>query len=168
MKKIETRKLVMVALLIGLNIVFSRIISISAWNFKISLTFTTLLVAGYLYGPLWAALVGGVGDLIGSLLFPIGAYNPLFTVTAVVSGLIFGYFHYDNTELRNTILACTINQFGVSLLLNSLFIAITYKTSYLALLSTRLIQCVVMLVLEFIIIKLLEPLFPRLKEMLKK
>ena len=168
MKKIETRKLVMIALLIGLNIVFSRIISISAWNFKISLTFTTLLLAGYLYGPFYAAVVGGIGDLVGSLLFPIGAYNPLFTLTAVISGLVFGYFHYNNCELKNTVLAVLINQLIVSLLLNTWFIALIYKTSFLALLSTRAAQSLVMLVIEFMIIKLLEPVLPRIRDMLKQ
>ena len=168
MKSIRTKDIVMLALLIGLNIVFSRLVSISAWNFKISLTFPTLLVAGYLYGPLGGALVGGVGDLIGSLAFPIGAYNPLFTVTAVLSGLIFGIFHYNNTRLLNTILACIINQICVSLLLNTWFISIVYNASFKALLSTRIIQAVVMLAIEFIVIRLLDPFLPRLRDMLKQ
>ncbi|MBR3227965.1 MAG: folate family ECF transporter S component [Erysipelotrichaceae bacterium] len=168
MKKNGIRKLVVLALLIGLNIVFSRILSLSAWNFKISLTFTTLLLAGYLYGPFYAAVVGGVGDLIGSLLFPIGAYNPLFTLTAVLSGLVFGYFHYDNCELRNTVTACLINQLVISLLLNSWFIAMTYRTSFAALLATRALQSLVMLMIELLIIRLLEPVLPRLRYILKK
>ena len=132
------------------------------------MTFTTLLIAGYLYGPFYAALVGGVGDLVGSLLFPIGAYNPLFTLTAILSGLVFGYFHYNNCELRNTIIACLISQLGISLLLNTWFISLTYKTSYLALFMTRIVQSLVMLAIEFLFIRLIEPVLPRLRDMLKK
>lgn len=168
MRNIRTKDLVMIALLIGLNIVLSRLVPvINAWNMKISLTFVTLLLAGYLYGPVGGMLVGGLGDLIGSLLFPIGAYNPLFTLTAVISGLIFGIFHYNNTKLINTVLACVINQIGCSLLLNTWFISIVYNASFKALLSTRVIQAAVMLVIEFIIIRMIEPLFPHLKDMLK-
>ena len=168
MKSIKTKDLVMLALLIGLNIVLSRLVPlINVWNMKISLTFVTLLIAGYLYGPLGGALVGGVGDLIGSLLFPIGAYNPLFTLTAVISGLIFGIFLYNNTKLINTVLACVINQIGCSLLLNTWFISIVYNASFKALLSTRVIQAAVMLVIEFIVIRLLDPFLPRLRNMLK-
>ena len=168
MKSIKTKDLVMLALLIGLNIVLSRLVPlINLWNMKISLTFVTLLIAGYLYGPLGAGLVGGVGDLIGSLLFPIGAYNPLFTLTAVISGVIFGFFRHDNLSFTNTILACIINQIGVSLLLNTWFIAITYNASFKALLSTRIIQAIVVLVIEVIVIRLINPFLPRLKDMLK-
>ncbi len=168
MKSIKTKDLVMLALLIGLNIVLSRLVPlINVWNMKISLTFVTLLIAGYLYGPLGGALVGGIGDLIGSLLFPIGAYNPLFTLTAVISGLIFGFFHHNDTGIVKTVLACVINQIGCSLLLNTWFISIVYNASFKALLSTRVIQAAVMLVIEFIVIRLLDPFLPRLRDMLK-
>ena len=167
MKKIETKKLVIVALLIALNIVFSRLISISAWNFKISFTFTTGLVAGYLYGPLWAAVVCGVGDLIGSLLFPIGAYNPLFTLTAVCSGLIYGFFLHNNYSNKNIAIAVLLNQLGVSLLLNTWCISFLYKASFLGLLSTRIIQSIVMLIIEFLVVKAFGKFLPKLKERLR-
>ena len=167
MEKIDTKKLVTVALLIALNIVFSRLVSISAWNFKISFTFTTGLVAGYLYGPVWAAVVCGVGDLIGSLLFPIGAYNPLFTLTAVCSGLIYGIFLHNNYSNKNITFAVLLNQLGVSLLLNTWCISYLYNASFVGLLSTRIIQSIVMLVIEFLVVKIFGKFLPRLKAGIK-
>lgn len=164
MKKVDTRKLVIVALLIGLNIVFSRFVSISAWNFKISFAFTTLLVAGYLYGPSIGLIVGGVGDLIGSLLFPIGAYNPLLTLTAGLSGVIFGLFVYDDLSLKRIVPMVLINQIAVSLLINTSIISIMYNVEFLPLLSTRAIQCVIMIVVEIITSKALSGFIPRLKK----
>ena len=164
MKNNNLKKLVLIAMLIALNIIFSRLISISAWNFKISLTFITGLIAGYFYGPLWSAVVCGVGDLIGSLLFPIGEYNPLFTLTAIVSGLIYGFFLYDNLETKNVIIAVLLNQLGCSLLLNTLFISIVYNTSYVHLLATRVVQSVVMLLIEFVVIKGLSVFLTKLRK----
>ena len=163
MKKSKLQKYVIVALLIALNIVFSRLISISAWNFKISFTFITGFVAGYLYGPLWAAVVCGVGDLIGSLLFPIGAYNPLFTLTAVLNGLIYGFCLHDGLDNKRVLLAVILNQIGCSLLLNTWFISIVYNASYTHLLATRVVQSIVMLVIEFLTIKGLQSFLKRLK-----
>lgn len=164
MKKVDTRKLVNVALLIGLNIVFSRFVSISAWNFKISFTFATLLVAGYLYGPTEALIVGGIGDLIGSLLFPIGAYNPLLTLTAGLSGVIFGLFIYNDLSIKRIVPMVLINQIGVSLLLNTLIISIMYNVEFWHLFATRAIQCVIMIVVEIITAKALSAFIPKLKK----
>lgn len=164
MKKVDTRKLVNVALLIGLNIVFSRFVSISAWNFKISFAFATLLVAGYLYGPSEAMIVGGVGDLIGSLLFPIGAYNPLLTLTAGLSGVIFGLFIYNDLSFKKIVPMVLINQIGVSLLLNTLIISIMYKVDFWHLFATRTIQCLIMIVVEIIVAKALSGFIPKLKK----
>lgn len=163
MKKNNLRKLVVVALLIALNVVFSRLVSISAWNFKISFTFTTGLIAGYLYGPLYSMIVYGLGDLVGSLLFPIGAYNPLFTVTALVSGLIYGLFLHNNLDSKRITFAVLLNQLGCSLLLNTLFISIVYNASYIHLLSTRIIQSVIMLIIEFLTITAIKPFLVKLK-----
>jgi len=164
MKNINTKKLVIVSLLIGLNIVFSRIVSINAWNFKISLTFSTIFVAAYLYGLKYSVLVGGLGDLFGSLLFPIGAYNPLFTITAIASGFVFGSFCYrEGHSFKKDVEAVLISQIACSLFLNTWFIAVTYKTSYLALLSTRVIQSLVMIVIQVLVIKALVPFLKRIE-----
>ena len=102
--KNNTRSIVLLGLLIGLNIVFSRFISISAWNFKIGFTFLTVLVAAYILGIPGACLVAGLGDFIGALLFPIGAYNPGFTFSAILTGLIYGAFFKDDFDNKKTLM----------------------------------------------------------------
>lgn len=163
MKRIDTKKLVVLALMIALNIVFSRLIpAVNVWNTKIAFTFITLVVTGYLYGPIYSGLVGGVGDLIGALLFPIGEFNPLFTLTAIMSGVIFGIFHKKNLELSYVIIESLLNHIFVTILLNSWFIAISYNASFVALLATRSLQSLVMFVIEIILITLLKPAIKRL------
>lgn len=158
------KKMVVLALMIALNIVLSRNIAIiNLWNFKISFTFVTLIITGYLYGPLYSALVGGIGDFIGALLFPIGPYNPLFTITAILSGLVFGMFYEKNIEYKYIFIECPINQIFVSLLLNTYFIALVYDKSYLLMLSTRIIQTIIMIVVQIPTIMLLRPFLKDLK-----
>ena len=71
--KITLRQLTVSALLIALDVVFSRVLAINTPLMKIGLGFAAVAVAAMLYGPAWAALTAALGDLIGALLFPTGA-----------------------------------------------------------------------------------------------
>ena len=79
--------MVQVAALIAIEIVLSRFCSIATPIVKIGFGFVPIAVCGMLYGPVWAGVAGGAADLLGAVLFPIGAYFPGFTLSAVqVSG----------------------------------------------------------------------------------
>lgn len=43
-----------------------------------------------LFGPLWGAAASACSDILGCIISPIGAYNPLFTITAFAGGFIKG------------------------------------------------------------------------------
>ncbi|MDO4500384.1 MAG: folate family ECF transporter S component [Erysipelotrichaceae bacterium] len=165
MKKVDTKMLVSIALLIALNVVFSRIISISTLSFKISFTFVTVFLAAYLYGPFVSVLVASAGDFIGALLFPVGAYNPLFTITAALSGLVYGIFLYKNNNLIKQLITVFLNRIVVSLFINTYFISIVIDKPLSLLIPTRIMQNVVMLVIEFITIRMLAKYIPKLKEL---
>lgn len=76
-------------MLVAVHVLLSRILSVNAWNMKIGLAFLPVYAAAYLYGPWIAAIVGGLGDLIGALIFPIGPYFPGFTLSCALTGVIF-------------------------------------------------------------------------------
>ena len=128
--KITLRQLTVSALLIALDVVFSRVLAINTPLMKIGLGFAAVAVAAMLYGPAWAALTAALGDLIGALLFPTGAYFPGFTATAALTGLIFGLFLYrrEKSWLR-AFLAALCNCLLVTLLLNTLMIAVFFRSS---------------------------------------
>ena len=69
----SVRTLLRLAMLLALEIVLSRFLSISTPLMKIGLGFAAVAVSAMLYGPAWAALTGALGDLIGALLFPTGS-----------------------------------------------------------------------------------------------
>ncbi len=152
MKQKSVQKLVIIALLIALNVVLSRLVSIKALNFKISITFITIVLAAYLYGYFGAIIVAFFGDLIGSLLFPIGPYNPLLSLTAVLSGIVYAYFFRKELNKKNILMACFVNRFIVSMLINTTIISIMYNLSFKATLITRFYQAVVMFVVEILIL----------------
>ena len=101
MKKLDLKAMVTCAALIAAAIVLSRFSSINVWNLKIGFTFVPVFIAAYLYGPIGGAVVGGIADFIGAILFPIGAYFPGFTLTCVITGAVYGLLlHKKQTPLR--------------------------------------------------------------------
>lgn len=161
MEKINTRHITYIAVLTALEVVLSRFLSINAWNLKIGFNFVPIVLAAMLMGPVAAGITAALGDLIGALLFPIGAYFPGFTVTAFFTGVVFGLFLYKKRSYVRTLAAVVINQLVFSLLINSLWISILYGSPYLPLLSTRLIQCAILAPVQFIVITALDQVVVR-------
>ena len=154
-KKTGSRTIVMLGLLTAIEIVLSRFCSISAWNIKIGLAFVPLVLAAMLYGPLAGGAVGAVGDLIGALLFPIGAYFPGFTLTAFLNGMFFGLLLHKKRTMPRVICAVAVTQLCCSLLLNTLWISLLYGSPFEILLIARGVQCTVLVPTQIIVIGIL-------------
>ena len=149
MKNKRVGSLVILALMIGLNIVLSRFVSIKAMNFKISFTFLTIVLSAYFYGYYGAIMVALFGDLLGALLFPIGPYNPLLTLTSIMCAVVYAYFFYKkDLSNKNIILPCLINRFIISLFINTTIISLMYNLSFKATFITRIYSSTVMFVVE--------------------
>lgn len=150
--RMKTKTIIVSGLLIALQMILSRFCSISAWNIKIGFGFVPIVLAAILYGPVSAGVVGGLSDFLGAILFPIGPYFPGFTLTAVLTGIVYGIFlHGKNRSAGHILFSVTIVQLGLSLLLNSWWISILYDSPYVPLLATRIIQCAVLAPIEFIV-----------------
>lgn len=159
----------MIALLTALEIVLSRFLSISMWNIKIGFSFVPVVLAALLLGPLGGALVAALGDFVGAMLFPIGPYFPGFTVSALLTGLVYGLFLYRKATLPKVVASVCITQLGISLFLSTLWISMLYGTPYIALLPTRLGQAVLMTAVQILVIPLLATqLLPVLQKMRRK
>ena len=149
------------SLLVAVEIILSRFLSISAWNIKIGLSFVPIVVAAICFGPLEAGIVAALSDLLGALLFPIGPYFPGFTLTAFLTGCVFGLFLKKNPNWLRCIAAVAINQFLLSLFLNTLWISMLYGSPFVPLLETRLIQCVLLFAVQLIGVRIILSVFER-------
>lgn len=144
-RRFDTKMLVTAALLIAMQIILSRFLSINAWNLKIGFAFTAVFVAAYLYGPWFSAVVAVIADVVGASLFPSGAFFPGFTVTAMLSGIVFGIFLYKKQTPGRIIASVAIDQLVLGLLLNSYWLSVLYGSPFGPLVATRAIQCLVMM-----------------------
>ncbi|MDO5439950.1 MAG: folate family ECF transporter S component [Erysipelotrichaceae bacterium] len=168
MKKLTTKDIVLMSLLIGLNVVLSRILSINTWSIKIGFTFLTIYIAAYIYGVTGGVIVAAVGDIIGSLLFPTGPYFPGFTLTSILTGLLFGLLLKRNNDTKIIILTSIINEFIINLLINTFWIHYVSNASYVVLLSTRVFQAIIKCIVEIISIKALVKFMPSFERRIKE
>ena len=164
--KLNTRKLVVLSMLIAVEIVLSRFLSISAWNIKIGFAFLPVALAAMLFGPLEAGIIGALADLLGALLFPVGPYFPGFTLTAFLMGAVYGLFLRRDQRMGSILLAVGVHEFALSLLLNTLWISVLYSSPFLPLLVSRLPQVAVLSVVQVVVIRLLAKALPQLRRLL--
>ena len=164
MTRFSLRTIVTLSLLTALEIVLNRFLSINAWNIKIGFSFVPVVIGAMLYGPLGGAVVGALGDFIGALLFPIGPYFPGFTLTAFLIGAVFGLLLKKVRTVSRVLAAVGINQFILSLFLNTLWISLLYGSPYVPLLATRLVQAVVLTVAQIVVILALVRVMPQLEK----
>ncbi len=148
----NAKRITFTAVLTALEIILSRFLSINAWNIKIGFNFIPVVLAALLLGPVWAGLVAALGDIIGAILFPIGAYFPGFTISAFMTGIIFGLFLFEKQTVLRTVIAVLINQLIISLLVNSAWICVVYGSPYLPLIPARLVQCAILIPVQIIVI----------------
>lgn len=153
----KIRIMVNVSLLIALEVILSRFCSIATPIVKIGFGFAPIAICAMLYGPVWAGLAGALADLTGANLFPIGPFFPGFTISAALTGIVFGLFLYNGKESSARLgAAVIINCVCVSLLLSTYWLTIITGTPFIALLPTRIVQNIIMIPVQFIVLRLLQ------------
>lgn len=155
--------LVTIALLVAMHIILSRFLSINAWNIKIGFAFVATFIGAYLYGPVAGALVGGLGDFLGAILFPIGAYFPGFTLNCALTGVVFGLLLYKKQSPFRIVLAAIIDELGIAMWITPLWISILYGSPYWPLIISRLPQIGILFVVEIVVMFLMIKVMERIK-----
>ena len=164
-KKLNIKLLVTISILVALHVILSRFFSINAWNIRIGFAFIPIFVAAYLHGTLAAGTVAGIADVLGAILFPSGPFFPGFTLTSILTGIIYGVLlNKQQTKLRIAV-AVLLDALICTIALNSLWITLLYDTPYLALVSTRVIQSAVTMPVEFVVIWQMSHVLKKMKNM---
>lgn len=152
-KKFDVKKLIQISLLIAIEIILTRFCSIQTPIIRIGFGFVPVAVIAIMYGPLSAGIAYAIGDIIGLILFPSGAFFPGFTLTAFLTGITYGVFLYNKpaTWIRiigSALVVCLILNLG----LDTLWLSIIMGKGYLALLPTRIIKSILMIPIQTVII----------------
>lgn len=144
MKTNRTLKLIYGGLFIALSIVATRFLSITTPLLRVGFGFLPLAVAGMYFGPLFTAVVAAIADLLGFFMFPFGTFFPGFTLSALVTGGIYGYFFQDTRmSLRNVVLGVGLVTVVVNIGMNTYWLHLIQGVPYLTLLLTRFFNQVI-------------------------
>lgn len=169
----STRNLVFMALLIAMQVVLARFLSIRIGDaIRISFSFVPVAYAGLTMGIGPAAFIGAVADIIGALLFPSGAYFPGFTLTALVGGVLYGAFFHKRNVTIVTVLLCKLAVDVIcNLCLNTIWLTMIQGKAFTVLLPARalknLLQYPVDVALLFALVKSVQRLPLSLKPSMK-
>lgn len=155
-KKISTKQIALMGLLMAMQIVLTRQFVVQTEFFRISFSFIAVILMGWLFGPLFAAVGNGLADLFGFLLRPVGMFFPGYTLTAVVEGLIYGwFFHNKEVTITRNIMGNLVGSI-VSTGLNTIWLWMTMgKESTIAYLPSRLLTALVILVVKVLVVELI-------------
>ncbi len=151
------RTLTMASFLVAIGII-AGFLKVPISNvLEIRFSAVPLAAAGLLFGPAIAAVNGALTDIGGYIVKPTGPFFPGFTISGIVSGIIFGLFLHNRSgaaySLKRISAAVIVNTVVVNLLLSSLWLTMLYGSGgFAAVLSMRLLKELVMIPVNIIII----------------
>ncbi len=120
----------LLALRVVLGIFANATLPIFGNNVKLSASFMAIAVTGSMFGPVPAALVGALGDIISFFIAPTGAYFPGFTISGLLTGLIYGFAFYKNRiSIPRVVIAWLVNTLVVETFLAAYWLFTLYGVS---------------------------------------
>ena len=163
-------------MLIALYFVLDRFTAINLLTNQYKLSFIPLFVAAVFFGPVWGAVVGGLGDLVSALIMPTGAYFPGFTLVSALMGLTLGLLCYKKLTAPRAVLAAFLCQGVGGLVLNTFNLAFYFIINGIgkygdsvwaivtALAATRAVQAGIYFVAEAAFLLFLIKIKPRVEK----
>ncbi|MGX8688855.1 MAG: folate family ECF transporter S component [bacterium] len=107
--------------------------------------FLPVAMAGLLMGPAVGGMVGALTDILAYLVRPTGPYFPGFTLSSMLTGLIFGLILYKKPlTVTRLLLAQAAETVLVSMLFNSFNLSLLYGNPFPAVFAARFLKCLVM------------------------
>lgn len=148
----KIRKIILTSLLLASTVIINRFLSINTGILSIGFTFVPLMLSAIILGTRKSMLIATLADLIGALLFPFGSFFIGYTISAMLTGLVYGLLLYQKGEFivsKKFILRLIIATLIVTILingcLNTLWIILTVKSASVAIIPTRIIKQLIMI-----------------------
>ncbi|MBQ8540188.1 MAG: folate family ECF transporter S component [Clostridia bacterium] len=157
-RKFTTKQICTLAIFIALAVVFDIVSTLPiSQTLQISFSYVPVFVIAALYGPVSGGITYVLSDAISAFIL-YGSVSPLLSITAFLSGFIFGLCFYKNYTFSKGFVArliiCVLLQFVISLFINTYFLTVMYnfvfKVEIIKRLPTSLLKLVVQSVVIFV------------------
>lgn len=148
------------AILLALRVVlgyFSNFSLAILPSVKIGFDFLPIAICGMMFGPVPAAIVGGLGDILSFMLNPPGMYFPGWTLMGIINGFIWGLFLYQENNNKSwkfilRLVLCRITIAIPEIFLGTLWLIIQYNWELVPTITARAIKQLVSVPLEATIV----------------
>ena len=151
----NTKILAITAMLAAVSIILSYFKIPLSPLIEIRFTTLPLAIAGFLFGPAIGGIVGLLADVGGYIIAPTGPFFPGFTISAIISGAIYGLIlHHHEFSIKRIFIAQVIIVLVVNLMLNSLWLSMLYGKAFMVAISARLFKEIIMLPINTALVSL--------------
>ena len=172
--KFTAKNIAYLALLTAISVIMNTLtLTVPGSGIAVSFTYIPNFLAGYFFGPGAGFIVGVIGDALGCIIWPKGAWLPLLTLSAGLMGAIPGLVRYLPVSRRwhiaiSYVAVYVICSAGINTFTLWLAYASTKKTFwvyFLAKMPVSLANMAANLVLNFMLMPVFDRiLVPRVKK----
>lgn len=148
----QLKKIILTSLLLAATIVINRFLSINTSVLSIGFTFVPLMLSAIILGPKRTVLIATIADLIGALLFPFGPFFIGYTISASLTGLVYGLLLYSKDSFTlnkkfiiRLVIATLIVTILIHGLLNTVWTLLIVKSATIAIIPMRIIKQLIMI-----------------------
>ncbi len=160
----NTKTMVYMSMFIALYGCLSAFVIYITPTLRFNFTFIPVAIASIMFGPLAGGIAGAFGDVLGWIIVHPGAYIPGLTISAFVSGVIYGLFLYKKELTITRIIFSAITMvIVVELFLNALFLSLAFGDAFYVLLSKRLIKIIILVPLQTLVLYPMRFIIKRIK-----
>ena len=157
------RSLVMCAMLMAITIVISSLTVQIGDYIKIGFSFVATELAYMLFGPVVGAVFGGTADVLAYLVKPTGAFFPGFTISGILSGLLYGTYLYKKpVSFTRILFVKAIAAVFLNMLLGTYWLTLLYGKGFMVLLPMRVIKNLIMLPINSILFYSIAKMFEKM------
>ncbi|TPR24043.1 folate family ECF transporter S component [Apilactobacillus timberlakei] len=151
--KLKVSDLTIIAVMIALSFILNKV-GIHTQYIVITPTFIVTVLLCYLYGPIWMSIILGITDILFTFIGGGGVYIPGFTISAMLTGFIYGTFLFKDHKFKalNLILAQIIISLFVHIFLNTLWLTLYNGIDWKIIIISRVIKELILVPIQLVVL----------------
>ncbi len=160
----KVRVLTVAAMLVALTVILGFMVIFLGPSIKISFSFVPIAAGSMLFGPVVGGVIGALSDIVGWFIKPVGPYMPFLTISAALTGLVYGIFLFNKKiTWKSIFLSQLIITVFIDLLLNTYWLTILYGDAFLAILPMRALKSVIFFPVQIFLVYVMAKYLPVIK-----
>ncbi len=144
-----TKTIVYTGIFTAITVLLTYVFAISTTFVRITFGFLPIALFGVMFGPWKTGAMAALADIIGTSMFGMSIFFPGFTLSAFLTGWIYGYFFYQqHITWKNAWLPFLLVTVLIHLGLNTLWLMLLYQKAAEVIFVSRLCKNILCYPLE--------------------